>query len=97
MKNKRGDIPIVILVIGVFVVCTLALLSFFNSSIQVKNSFVGIDLIEEMNSQVEKSQFFKEDVSEFYLEKKKLSSFGEIFFPWTKEKIVFSVKYNLPS
>ncbi len=58
-KNKRGDIPITILVIGVVVVCILALMSFLSSTSKIRNSFVGIGALEEMNLQRERNYFYK--------------------------------------
>lgn len=52
-KNKKADISIAVLVIGVFAVCTLALLSFIISDIRVGQNFVGVDKMEEINSQIE--------------------------------------------
>jgi len=51
--NKRGDIPITILVIGVFAICAVAMLSFISSSIKIKDSFVGISKVEEANLKIE--------------------------------------------
>ena len=51
--NRRGDIPIAILSIGVVLVCSIALFSFFNSTIKMRNNFVGIGLVEQLNSQIE--------------------------------------------
>ena len=62
-KDKRGDIAITILVIGIILVCTLALLSFLSSTTKVRNSFVGIGVLEKMNSQVEENYFYKESGS----------------------------------
>lgn len=50
IKNKRGDIPVIFLVIGVFGVCTLALLTFFVADFKMANSFVGVSIVEKMNS-----------------------------------------------
>ena len=58
MENKRGDIPTAILVLGAFAVCTLALISFYASSIFVENNFFGLDLVEKMNSQVNEYNFY---------------------------------------
>lgn len=57
--NKRGDIPITILVIGVLAVCLLAILSFYFSDRAVKNTFVSIDLPEKVAIEVEKISFYK--------------------------------------
>jgi len=111
--NKKGDIPITILVIGVFAICSLALLSFLNSDIQTENSFVGIGLIEKMNSQIEEYSVYKNSENLnikmengetfFYQEKREKGKPWELErideFPYfkRKEKITFLVKYNLPN
>ena len=86
--NKKGDIPVTILVIGVFIVCTLALLSFFVSMNVIKKSFVGISLVEKANSQIEKN-----NLDNYYDEEKKSTG----FLGFGKEKVVFSIEYNKPS
>jgi len=58
VKDKRGDIPVTILVLGVFVICALALLSFYASSIKLSNASVGIDLMEKMNSNINEYNFY---------------------------------------
>ena len=90
--NKRGDLPVTILVIGVLVVCTLALISFLHSSSKVGKLFQGIDIMEEANAQIEAG-----NLNTIYLEEKvnKFSpGFEDEDFSWTKEKIIFSVEYN---
>lgn len=62
INNKRGDIATTILVIGILLICGIAIFSFFNSMIQTKNSFVGINLIEQMNAQVEKNYFDGQEI-----------------------------------
>lgn len=90
--NKRGDLPVTILVIGVLVVSTLALVSFLHSSSKFGKVFQGIDLIEEANAKIEAG-----NLNTFYIEKK-VNKFSPGFegedFSWTKEKIIFSVEYN---
>ncbi len=56
--NKRGDIPITILVIGVILVCGVALFSFFFSTIQMRNNFSGIGMVEQLDSQIEENAFY---------------------------------------
>ena len=59
IKNKKGDIPITILVIGVFAICTLAILSFkFMDIKNTKGFYESIEAIEEMNSQIQKYYFY---------------------------------------
>lgn len=62
MKNKRGDIPVTILVIGVFAICALAIFSFLYSTKQVQNNFVGVGLIETVLAVEEEIRF--DDFSE---------------------------------
>ncbi len=59
MKNKKGDISITILVIGIILVCTLALISFFLSTLRARDSFVGVNIIKKLNSQVEENYFYE--------------------------------------
>jgi hypothetical protein len=104
MKHKKANIPITILVIGIFVVCTLALLSFVLFKISVRESFVGVGLMEKINLQIEDYLVHKDfnrvdikinDKGErvFYQEEKK--KFG--FLWWGEERVVFSVEAKVPS
>jgi len=89
--DKKGDIPTTILVIGVFVVCTLALFSFFSSIKLLDKSFTGLDVIEEVNSDIEKNpsqSYYQEEISVV-----------RILNPSTwlaKPKVIFSVNYTVP-
>lgn len=56
---KRADIPITILVFGVFAICALALISFYTANVKVSNSFTGIGLMEKMNSKINEYTFYK--------------------------------------
>ncbi len=47
--NKRADIPTVILVLGVFVVCSLTLLSFYFASDKDSDFFKGVLLIKAVS------------------------------------------------
>jgi len=87
--NKRGDIPVTLLVIGVLVVCTLALLSFIKSDNQVKKSFKGIEVMEKANIEIEEG-----NLNHYYLEKKNKKIVPSFSLNWIKEKVVFSVEYN---
>ena len=62
-KNRRGDLPLTILVIGVFGVCALAIFSFIYSSLQVNKAFIGVEVMENANIQIE-SQMNKEPMFE---------------------------------
>ena len=56
INSKRGDIPITILVIGVFLVCTITFASFIYANSKFKSGFYGLNIMEEINSNVE--QFY---------------------------------------
>jgi hypothetical protein len=87
--DKRGDLPLTILVIGVFAVCTLAIFSFIYSSHQINASFIGVEIIEKANIQIE-----SHNLDHIYLNKKATKFSPEWGFNWFKEVIVFSVEYN---
>ena len=111
-KNYKADIPVTILVIGIFAICSLALLSFCSSDILVKHSFVGVGLIENINAEIEQYSFSNslnnlnlKNINGkwfFYQEKKIKKGFLELEvtdkFPYfkRKEKLLFSVKYPVP-
>ncbi len=87
-ENKRGDVPVTILVIGVFVVCTLALFSFMFSLSSINNSFETLEVMENVNIQIEQNP-----VQNYYEEivKKEFSLNWD--FDFLKEVVVFSVEY----
>ena len=58
--NKKGDISIVILVIGIIAVCFLAIFSFVKLNDKISDDFLGIGLIETMNSIEEEQDFYDE-------------------------------------
>lgn len=57
--NKKGNIPVTILVLGIFAICGFALLTFFISDFDVSNSFGGIGLLEKVNSHADEYVFYK--------------------------------------
>jgi hypothetical protein len=60
MKNKRADIPVTILVLGVIAVCGLAVLSFIVSEkITVKPDKLGVEIFEKLYSGTDKFEFYK--------------------------------------
>lgn len=58
--NKRADISIVVLVIGVIMICFLAIFSFVKVNRDINDNFLGIGLIETMNSIEEEFNFYDE-------------------------------------
>lgn len=87
--DKRADIPLTILIVGVFGVCILALLSFIYSSFLINKSFVGVEIMEKANIQME-----GHSLDHLYLDKKVTELSPEWGLDWFKEKIIFSVEYN---
>ena len=89
--NNKGDLPVTILVIGVLAVCAFAIFSFIYSSFQISKSFVGLELVEEANSQIEtySLQHYYD-----YENKTKFSPSFEGEFSLLKEVTIFSVEYN---
>lgn len=58
-KNKKADITITLLVIGVFIVCALTLISFYSSDITVKKSFESVALVQKVSSLHEDILFYE--------------------------------------
>ncbi len=56
--NKKGDIPTMVLVIGVFVICIVAIISFKLSSDNFKAGFETSQMVEYVNSISEKVIFY---------------------------------------
>ncbi len=91
IKNKRGNLPIIILVLGVLAICSLALLSFYNANLKVSNNFAGVKLVEKLNSQIEINSYQEKPVDNLHEEKE--ARRPTLFNPLNKE-IIFSVTYN---
>jgi hypothetical protein len=58
IKSRKGDVSITILVIGVFAVCSLAVISFMIFKAQNNNSSVNMEIFENLSSAVEKYYFY---------------------------------------
>ena len=99
MRNKRGNIPITILVIGIVAICGLALLSFFSSSFNLEQSFTNVPVIEELNVKIAEYNFYKaKGISEAQITealniKEDTRTKGKYLFV---EQNSVSVRYNLP-
>ena len=96
--NKRGDIPITILVIGVLAICSLAIFSFYFSDRDAKNSFNSIEVIEKILVKKEKISLYKEslgftqeEIDEIFNIKSDIQ--GRYI---TAKKGSLFVRYNLP-
>lgn len=88
-KNKKADIPVTILVLGVFAVCTLALLVFINSDKNLEKSFMGVEIIEKVNLDVERGK-----LDHHYIEETERKIVPKLRGKWIEERIIFSVEYN---
>lgn len=53
LRNKRGDITVTLLVLGVLAVCAFALITFFISSANLSKDFKGVGFIEKANQDYE--------------------------------------------
>ena len=60
-KNKKGDVPIILLVLGVLAICGLAILSFLVSGTGILKSSVnpGLSVFEDIYAVEEKVYFYK--------------------------------------
>lgn len=93
--NRRGDISITILVIGIIVVCFLALASFAVTTSNTFEFFNGINLMEKVSARAERGDDFDGDVGgeEFWLERKMGKSAWHKF---KADKVLFEVRYYSP-
>ena len=60
MKNKKADLPITILVIGVVFVCGLAIFSFYVASQNFEKDFNSVLMMQEMNHIERMNQFYRQ-------------------------------------
>lgn len=58
--NKKANIPVIILVMGVVILCGLAILSFSISSQNTKKAFSDVFIVEEIKIQKEKLNVYGE-------------------------------------
>ncbi len=98
LKNKRGDIPITIFVIGVLAICILAIFSFYLSNRDVKNDFSSVSVIEKVLITKEKIslynnslEFTQNEIEEIFGIKPDIQ--GRYI---TAKQRPLSVRYNLP-
>ena len=99
IKNKKGDIPITILVIGVLGVCILTLFSFSNGVNKQEKTFVGPGLIETIYSIQEQIKFgnFGEEILNPFEKKGVKINFEENEINaeyFGKGKVLISIKYE---
>ena len=59
MRNRKANIPVTILVLGVVMICTLALISFFSSSFSFKKFSTSVSVLEEFSVKINEYNFYK--------------------------------------
>ena len=98
LKNRHGDIPITILVIGILAICALAIFSFYFSDRSVKTGFSSVDVIEKVLVTKEKISFYnksleftQEEIEEIFGIQEDIQ--GRYI---TAKQGPLSVRYNLP-
>ena len=52
-RNKRGDLAVTILTLGIIAMSCFVLITFLTSNTEIRKTFVGIGAIEKMNANVE--------------------------------------------
>jgi hypothetical protein len=88
MNNKKGDVPVTILVLGVFVICGIAIGSFVYSSFLMGKSFEGLDIMENANINIEQNSL------NYYYDQVNKTKFSiNLDFEFFKEVPSFSVEY----
>ncbi len=58
MKNKRADIPVTMLVFGVFALFLFAIISFFVSSNHVQNNTPNLEVFENLTSSLQSFYYY---------------------------------------
>lgn len=97
LKNKSGNISITILVIGVLVLCTLAILSFYMSSQKFSGNFLKLNLLYDTNTLLRNINFYSKipNGNEIIENKYKETSFSynpkEDIVPKISDRAVFNV------
>ena len=113
IKNKKGDLPVTLLVIGIFALCGFALLTFFISDFKVSNGFVGASVTARTTSTADEYLFYKNagmsdvtlkkifnittEYGKDYFEDSQNETEGGFLIFGGKSVAVFSIKYQVPS
>ena len=100
IKNKKGDIPITILVIGIVAICIMAVFSFYFSDRNIKEDLSNIGIIEEAAVMKEKISLYRnlgfseeEIKSEFGIKTESFEGFNFKYFTLIREGV--SVRYDI--
>ncbi len=90
--NKKADITVTVLTIGIIAVCFFALLSFYISDLNTSKNFEGISLIEKVYVRAEKAESLDNctpGTKNCYKEELLL----KYWRPWKDDKLLFKVEY----
>ncbi len=100
IKDKRGDIPITILVIGIVAICIMAIFSFYFSDRRVKEDLNNIGIIETAAVMKEKISLYRnlgfseeEIKKEFGIKDETFEGFNFKYFTLSQEGV--SVRYDI--
>lgn len=106
-SNKKGNISITILVIGVFAISSFAILSFIISDFDYGNSFVGVSVMQKINAGIDEYKFYQKvgvPIEKIDAEFDMISEGGIDYLYYekknsgwldNKEELLFSVQYPL--
>lgn len=91
LRNKKAQLHIVILVIGILAVCILAFFTFYLTDLRNReNTFAGLDKIQEANLKAEQGveikQIGNQRVVEEVVEEKYYVQF------WREDRVLFRVR-----
>ena len=99
IKSKMGDMPTLILVIGIFLVCGLTVLSLVISFGSFEKSFGVLDNMAAVNSMADQARFYENaglEPTSFLGIKKENNAYNITSKKTENEKIVFYVEYIIP-
>jgi hypothetical protein len=99
-KNKKADIPIVVLVLGVFFICMMVLGSFYFFQNRMDRTFIGTGIIEKAIVIEDKYYFYKSTGKFTEPEIEKILGIqtegGRKYIELTNPDKSISIKYYLP-
>ena len=96
MENRKGDVPIAILIVGILGICALALLSFFFSSFKLGEAFTELHGMETLNVKINEYGFYKDKgVPEATIERVLNVSGGDEKYLDVREEDLY-VRYYIP-
>lgn len=87
-KDKKGDIPTILLVVGVIALCGLAIFIFIGSLNKTKGSFDNIEEVEKANRLIE-----RDSLESYHNE---VNDSGSFLNFWKEDKLVFLIDYSSP-